>query len=125
MTQLIINGVTLPETRNNKYKCYIHEHNDDIRMCDGTLVTEVGYGYYVIDYAFDYLSDAIYRSLIAVLQSREPIDTMFLPNDNSTELQRGMFKCTKRPQPEYAFSRGGKPFWHNIAFTLEGVNPID
>ena len=32
MTQLSINGIDLPETKNGKYKCYEQELGESIRM---------------------------------------------------------------------------------------------
>ena len=37
MTQLSINGIDLPETKNGKYKCYEQELGENIRM-----ISEIG-----------------------------------------------------------------------------------
>ena len=41
MTQLVINGITLPESSGGKYKCYEGTLSDQIDMISGRRVTEV------------------------------------------------------------------------------------
>ena len=53
MTQLSINGIDLPETKNGKYKCYEQELGENIRMISGRLVTEVRSSVRVIEYSYD------------------------------------------------------------------------
>ena len=60
MTQLSINGIDLPETKNGKYKCYEQELGESIRMISGRLVTEVRSSVHVIEYSYDYMGNAVF-----------------------------------------------------------------
>ncbi len=126
MTQLIINGIVLPETSHDKYKCYAREESEDLRMINGRLVTEVGYSVETIEYSYDYLraylSESDVNALMAALRSGAELDVEYLAPD-SGELRRGLFKCMKAPIPTFAFSKANKPYWHNYSFTLEEVEP--
>ena len=109
MTQLSINGIDLPETKNGKYKCYEQELGESIRMISGRLVTEVRSSVHVIEYSYDYMGNDLMRRLLTALRSRSDI------------MQSASFRCTKQPTPQFAFSRDGVGLWNNIAFTLEEV----
>jgi len=123
MRQLIIEGIALPEARNDNYKCYPHDETMDIRAISGRLYTEKSYTFVVIEYSFDYLKDEIRWPLQELLRSNTSLGVSYLPDD-SNELRHDFFKCTKHAPRNYAFSRGGKAYWHGISFTLEGVNPL-
>ena len=109
----------------SKYRSYPRDEGEDIRMASGRLVTEVSYTVPVVEYTNDYVPDAIFQPALTALLSGDAIDVEYLPDDGSGELRRGFFKCTKRPTRYYAFERGGKVFWRDISFTLEGVEGID
>ena len=101
MTQLSINGIDLPETKNGKYKCYEQELG-------------------VIEYSYDYMGNDLMRRLLTALRSRSDLSVQFL-DPLSDSMQSALFRCTKQPTPQFAFSRDGVGLWNNIAFTLEEV----
>ena len=106
MTQLSINGIDLPETKNGKYKCYEQELGENIRMISGRLVTEVRSSVRVIEYSYDYMGNDLMRRLLTALRSRSDLSVQFL-DPLSDSMQSASFRCTKQPTPQFAFSRDG------------------
>lgn len=123
MTQLILNGLYLPETSRDKYTCPEEPLVVQVEMVSGRMVQEVRGGkVYRPSYAYDYLPDSVYRPLKQILVSGQSFVAEVLPDD-SRELVSSTFLVESFTQPTFAFSRDGKPFWHNIAFTLREVKP--
>lgn len=120
MTQLIINGTSYPETSRDKYKCYREDLGESMRMISSRLITEVRASIVVVEYSYDYFGDALMRQCLTDLRSREDLTVQYLSPDSDT-LVTGVFRCTVKPAPTYAFSVGGAPRWHNISFKLEEV----
>jgi hypothetical protein len=120
MTQLIIGGNALPQTSDDKYKCYQVELGESIRMMSGRLVTEVRGRYWRIEYTYDKLKDDLMRTLLPILRSGNSVDVQFLTPDSDT-LQTSTFMCIDKPAPTFAFSADGKGRWHNFTFSLEQV----
>ena len=124
MIQLIIGGVTLPETSNDKYSAYPHEIGTQIDMISGRRVTESRGHVEVITYSYDYMGNNLMRQVLAVLRSGAAFTAQYLPDD-SDKLKSSEFVVETMENPTFAFSRSGKPFWHNISFTLREVSPHD
>lgn len=124
MTQLIINGITLPETSHDKYQCYPAPLGQQLEMISGRIVVEARGNVQKITYSYDYMGDALMRPLLAVLRGGDVIDVKYLP-DNSSEMAIGSFIVESLTNPTFAFSKSGKAYWHNIAFTLREVKPHD
>lgn len=124
MTQLIIEDIYLPETTRNKYACYPELLVEQITMVSGRVVSEVRGTVQKIRYSYDYMGDALCRKLLAVLRSGNPFTAVYLPDDGD-EMVSSRFIVESLTNPTFAFSKGGKPYWHNIAFTLREVEPHD
>ena len=124
MTQLIISGLAMPETSHDKYKYSTDEKATSLRMASGRLVTEVSYTIAVIEYEYDYFSAAFMRQFLDILRPGGDLDVEYLVPD-SDAMQRGLFRCVKRPTPQFAFSDRSVPYWHSISFRLEGVDGVD
>lgn len=122
MTQLIIGGLVLPQTSRDRYSCYEEDLGSQLDMISGRRVTELRGKVQIISWSYDYLGDDLCRPLLTILRSGGSFPVSYLP-DTSNELQEGTFLKTSLTNPTFAFSRGGKPFWHNIAFTLREVSP--
>ena len=90
MTQLSINGIDLPETKNGKYKCYEQELGESIRMISGRLVTEVRSSVHVIEYSYDYMGNDLMRRLLTALRSRSDLSVQFL-DPLSDSMQSALF----------------------------------
>jgi hypothetical protein len=123
MTQLIINEYALPEVSHDAYSAERVPQGKILTMASGRTVTELAYEKWKIIYACDYLKPDMMRQLMSDLRFGNRVSVRFLPPD-SDDLLAAVFICTARPMPTYAFSRDGTPFWHDIKFTLEGVEPI-
>lgn len=124
MIQLIIGGVTLPETSNDKYSAYPREIGTQIDMISGRRVTESRGHVEIITYSYDYMGNDLMRQVLTVLRSGTAFTAQYLPDD-SDKLKSSEFVVETMENPTFAFSRSGKPFWHNISFTLREVSPHD
>lgn len=124
MIQLIIGGVTLPETSNDKYSAYPREIGTQIDMISGRRVTESRGHVEIITYSYDYMGNGLMRQVLTVLRSGTAFTAQYLPDD-SDKLKSSEFVVESMENPTFAFSRSGKPFWHNISFTLREVSPHD
>lgn len=123
MTQLIINNsIYLPETSRNNYRCYPQLLTQQIEMISGRVVQEVRGTVQIIEYSYDYMGNDLMRQLNTVLRSGQSFPVAYLP-DSGDSLVVSTFLTVDFPVPEYAFSRGGSPFWHNVAFQLREVSP--
>ena len=124
MTQLIINGILLPETSRDKYQCYPGELSVNVEMISGRTVREVrGHVQYIV-WSYDYMGNELWRQLAQVLRGNTSITVAYLPDDGD-ELVSGEFLVESITQPTFAFSRGGVGLWHNVGFTLREVRPHD
>nr|DAG72927.1 MAG TPA: hypothetical protein [Caudoviricetes sp.] len=124
MTQLIINGIYLPETSRDKYQCYPEELSVNVAMISGRTVREVRGHVQMISWSYDYMGNDQWRQLAAVLRSGGAFPVVYLPDD-SDEMVSGTFLTETVTQPTFAFSRGGVGLWHNVGFTLREVSPHD
>lgn len=122
--QLIVNGLALPVARGDRYSCYEEDLGTQLEMISGRMVTELRGKVQVISWSFDYLPDEVVRPLLATLRSGGPFPVQYLP-DNADQLAAGSFIKTSLTNPTFAFGRGGRAYWHNIAFTLREVAPHD
>lgn len=124
-TQLIIGDIYLPYASRDRYSCPEEPLVTQVQMISGRVVQEVRGGkVYRPHYEYDYLPDSIYRPLKAILASGQAFEAAVLPDDKD-ELVVSSYIVESFTQPTFAFARGGKPYWHNISFTLREVNPHD
>lgn len=124
MTQLIINGIVLPETSGGRYKCYEGTLSDQIEMISGRVVTEVRGHVQFIEYSYDYMGNELVRQLLSALRAGTALTVKYLP-DSGDDMKTSTFICEDLTPPVFAFSRSGKPYWHDISFTLREVRPHD
>lgn len=122
MIQLNINGVVLPVTSGDKYKCYPVKLTEQLEMISGRMVTEIRGTVQTIEYAYDYMPDSQYKALLAALRSTPPLTVTYLPDD-SEDMRTGDFIVTTYPTPTFAFASGNKPCWHNVSFALRQIKP--
>ena len=124
MTQLVIGGVTLPETSRDKYSCYEELLTKSVEMISGRMVQEVRGKVWVSTYSYDYMGNEKLRQVLAALRSGQPFQAQILP-DNSDSMITINAICTDLTPPTYAFSRDGVGLWHNLAFSIREVSPHD
>lgn len=122
--QLIVGGVYLPQTSNDKYKCYPMQLGTQLEMVSGRMVTEIRGNVQMIEYSYDKMPDATYRALVRALRQSNSINVVYLPDDSDTMVS-SKFICTTFPTPSFAFGDGGKAVWHGVAFALREVKPHD
>ena len=70
------------------------------------------------------MGNELTRRLLAALRSGAALTVRYLPDD-SDDLEESTFLCEDLTPPKFAFSRSGKPFWHDISFKLREVRPHD
>ena len=125
MTQLILNNtIVLPEVSMDKYKCWPELLSTQVDMISGRRVLEIRGTVQKIFWSYDYLDDALCRDILAVLRSGAPFPAAYLPDDGD-DLILSSFLTESLTNPTFAFSDGGKAYWHNIGFTLREVEPHD
>ena len=124
MTQLIIGSAVLPQTSNDKYKCYPVKLEESGEAISGRAFSEVRGTVQKIEYAYDSLPEETYLAVLAALRAKPPITVTYLPDDSPT-MVTGSFKCESLQPPSFAFALGGKALWHNLSFTLREVKPHD
>lgn len=124
MIQLNINGVALPLTSNDRYKCYPQVLAEPIEMISGRMVTEIRGTVQIVEWSYDYMEPSVYAQVLTALRSSQVLTVAYLPDDSDTMVASD-FIVTSFPQPTFAFARGNKPYWHNVAFTLREVRPHD
>ena len=124
MTQLIIDGIYLPETSRDKYRCYPAQLGEQVDMISGRRVLEVRGQVQMIEYEYDYMGNSLMRQVNSVLRSGQSFTVAYLPDDGD-ELVVSTFLTQDFPMPTFAFSRGGVPYWHNVSFVLREVKPHD
>ena len=124
MTQLIIDGIYLPETSRDKYQCYPGELSVSVEMISGRTVREVRGHVRMISWSYDYMGNTLWRQLAAVIRAGRSFPVVYLPDD-SDNMAAGTFLVESLTQPTFAFSRDGVGLWHNVAFTLREVEPHD
>lgn len=124
MTQLVINGIVLPETTRDKYSCYPEQLSRQIDMISGRRVNEYRGSVYKISYTYDYMGNELARQVLSVLRSGNSFPVSFLSDEEDTMLT-GTFLTESITSPTFAFSKGGKPYWHNFSFVLREVKPHD
>lgn len=124
MVQLIVGGVALPQTSNDKYSCYPDLLASQVDMISGRRVQEVRGNVQKISYAYDTLDNETWIALQAVLRSGLAFNVSYLP-DNSNEMISSLFLTESISPPKFGFARNNKAVWHNISFTLREVKPHD
>lgn len=124
MTQLIVGGVVLPQTSNDKYSCYPDKLATQVDMISGRRVQEVRGTVQKISYAYDTLEIDTWRQLAAVLRSGTSFSVQYLPDDSDTMVSSS-FLVESIQAPRFGFARNGRGVWHDIAFTLREVRPHD
>ena len=122
VTQLIINGIELPEASGDRYQCYPFELSESIQMISGRIVKEVIGIIQKISYTYDYLPSADLRPILSALRSGNSLTVTYLP-DNADEYQTSTFLVESITNPTFAFSKEGVGLWHNFSFTLREVSP--
>lgn len=124
MTQIIIDGIVLPQTSRDRYSCHPVLLGEQIEMISGRIVQEIRGSVFEARYSYDYMGNELCRSILTVLRSGKSFRASVLPDD-SDELISSEFVCTSLNNPVFAFSKSGTPYWHNFSFVIREVKPHD
>lgn len=125
MTQLILNGITLPESK-RRYTARKEELSVSVEMINGRLVKEVRGEVWRVSYQYGFFNDTDKAALLAALElgRRQPIECSFLPPDSNTAIVSN-FWVVDIQYPTFQWSRDGEPLWADFAFELREVEPSD
>lgn len=123
MNQIILSGgIVLPQTSRDKYRCYEGNLSQQLEMISGRMVEEIRGRVYYVEYAYDYMGNALMRQVLSVLRAGGAFEAAVLPDDRD-EMISSRFICTDLSQPAFAFSKRGQPYWHDFSFKLREVTP--
>lgn len=127
MTQLIIDGISLPESVKGGYTANEQPLSRSIEMISGRTVKEVRGNVWVISYQFGYFDDDLKNKVLASLKKgeREPVTCGFLPQESAEELSYSEFFVTSYTRPKFMWSSNGKPLWGDYRIELREVRPHD
>lgn len=123
MTQLIIEGMAMPETLAEQYQCYPEELGEFITMIDGTLTFESRGEARVITYYYEYFDDTLRKWCLSNIKKGRELLVNYLDPEKGNDLQTGIFMCTDPPRPVYYFSVDDQVYWTKLKFTLREAVP--
>ena len=122
--QMILGGVYLPQTSNDRYACWEDLLGEQITMISGRVVFEVRGKVWRARYSYGVLDDETCRAALAVLRSGKPFQAAVLP-DNGGAMVASTFMTESLTPPSFAFRDGDKAVWHGLAFQIREVAPHD
>lgn len=125
MTQLIVNGITLPESK-KRYQAYREELSVSVEMISGRLVKELRGEIWHVSYQYGWFNDADKAALLNALElgRRQPISCTFLPPHGNSTITSN-FWVSEIQYPTFQWSAEGEPLWADFAFELREVEPSD
>ena len=112
MTQIILDGIPLPESSNSKYAAWEELLSVQIEMISGRMVSEIRGKVWRATWSYDYLDNDMTKRILAVLRSGKPFVA-------------SMFLVENQTRPTFLCSDNGDPIWHGLAFTIREVTPHD
>lgn len=127
MTQLILNGILLPQTSFDRYAAYEEVLTRSVTMISGRQVIEtIGTRNKIwhVRWSYDYLDNQTTRQVLSVLRQGKPFPANFLP-DNGDELISSVFLVSSITQPTFLIDDGNQPVWRGLAFELREERPHD
>lgn len=131
MTQLIIDGVVLPESKGGTYTAQKQPLYTEVQMASGRLVRELRGSAWVITYQYGFFNDQMKNSVIAACEKgiNTPIRCGFLQQESAGELTYSDFFVTSFSRPKFMWSRQAKgntvPLWGDFVLELREVRPSD
>lgn len=126
MTQLILDGFVLPESKKNGYKAILSSLYTDVEMISGRTVREFRGHIWEISYQYGFFSDEDKTKFISIVKNgiSNPIRCGFL-TPNSSNLNFSDFLVTDITYPKFFWSSNGIPMWGDFEIELKEVNPHD
>lgn len=132
MTQLILDGISLPEAKEDTYKAYIEPLGTDELMISGRLVKEIRGDVWHVSYSGGYFAPNEKNALLEICERgrHTPINCGFLRQEEDGEtLAYSNFWVVDYQRPKFAWSteKNGQtnPLWVGFAVELREVRPHD
>ena len=127
MTQLVIDGISLPESRKGGYRVDSQPLSRDVEMVSGRMVRELRGNVWVISYQYGYFDDETKSRVLAACEKgkNQPVYCGFLPQESSGDLDYSYFFVTNLVRPKFMWSRDGKPLWGDFSVELREEKPHD
>ena len=125
MTQLIIDGIRLPESLHDGYTAQKIQLSSDVEMITGRMVRELRGEVWQITYQYGYVDTDLKNKIIYTLNQglRAPIVCSFITPDSGSRMKTSKFFVTEFKRPKFMWSDGQKPMWADLSFTLREVKP--
>jgi hypothetical protein len=132
MTQLILDGIVLPESVRGGYNAAKEELSVERVMINGRMVKELRGSVWVLRYQYGYFDTETKNRLISACErgKKTPIRCGFLTPDSAGELRYSNFFVTAFQYPKFMWSKSvsGKepvPLWGDFSVQLREVKPSD
>lgn len=127
MTQLIMDGVVLPESIKGGYTATRQALSVDVEMVTGRMVRELRGNVWVITYQYGYFDDTMKNAVLEAVEKgkRQAIRCGFLPPTSTEALTYSDFFVTDFTYPKFMWSADGKPLWADFSVELREVQPSD
>lgn len=124
LTQIILDGVELPQVSRDRYTCWEEELSVSKVMAAGNMVKEIKHPGKVwrVQYQFDTMGNELMRQVMAVLRRGDSFPAAVLPDNADTPVTAEFF-CVSLTAPTFSFEKNGVGLWHNLAFELREVEP--
>lgn len=122
MTQIVLEGMALPETSGDRYACWEEMLSVQLDMISGRRVIEERGTVWKVQWSYDYLDNDTTRALLAILRASRPVLAAVLP-DNGDGMISAVFVVESLTRPTYLFDDNGVPCWHGLGFTLREEEP--
>lgn len=127
MTQLILDGIALPESVKGGYAAVKEPLSRNVEMVSGRMVREMRGNVWRISYQYGYFSDELKNQILAACErgKKQPITCGFLPQESPGELTYSEFFVTSVTRPKFMWSANSKPMWGDFSVELREVRPHD
>ena len=135
MTQLILDGIVLPESIKDTYKAWREILSTEVQMISGRVVRENRGFVWCIEYQHGYFDDETRNALIAACEKgrTRPITCGFMTQEGGNILTYSDFFVKKFERPKFFWStevaQGDifvpKPMWADFSVNLREVRPHD
>lgn len=127
MTQLILDGIVLPESLKGGYSVSRQPLSVDVEMVTGRVVRELRGSVWVISYQYGYFDDETRKLVLAAVEKGrgQPLSCGFLAPGSDGALTYSDFFVTDASAPKFMWSAQGRPLWADFSVALREVKPGD
>lgn len=127
MTQLILDGIELPESIRGGYSVVKEPLSRNVEMVSGRMVRELRGNVWRITYQHGYFDDETKNLILAACErgKNNPISCGFLTQESAGELTYSDFFVVSVTRPRFMWSSNGRPLWGDFGVELREVRPHD